>query len=89
MFPASSAIPADETPVPPSSDGGRSGEHERFRADEVEPEDDDFDVDAFNEWMRNRRRERTSRRRQLESDDDESRDGSHRTSHLQIGTVRT
>ena len=72
---------ADETPVPPSSDGGRSAaERDRFRADEVEhDEDDDFDAEAFQEWMRNRRRERAPRRQQLDSDD-ESPDGGHRSS---------
>ena len=48
MPPVSTAMPADETPVPPSSDGGRSGERGSFRADEVEADEDDFDVDAFN-----------------------------------------
>ena len=76
MPPVSTAMPADETPVPPSSDGGRSGERGSFRADEVEADEDDFDVDAFNEWMRRRRQERPPRHRQLYSDDDDdSRDG--------------
>ena len=74
MPPASSAMPADETPVPPSSDGGRSRERTRFRAYEVEADEDDFDVDAINEWMRRRHQERPPRRRQLYSDDDDDGD---------------
>lgn len=76
---------ADETPVPPSTDGGHSRERERADVPAMDDDDDaeSFDEEAFHEWMRNRRRRNgIQRRRQLDSEDD-SRDGNggdHRTS---------
>ena len=68
--------PGGNVPVPPSA-SDHSGSH--AFVGEVEEDDDDFDVEAFREWMRNRRAS-TRRRR---DDDEESRDGGgddHRSS---------